>query len=73
VSTTAAAIAITINDRLESVPPGMSVSTLLEQMQVRSRAVAVEINGQLIPRESFASTPIDDGARIEIVTLAGGG
>lgn len=72
-NTTVAAITITINDRRESVPAGMSVLALLEQLQVRSRAVAVEINGQLIPRESFASTQIDEGARIEIVTLAGGG
>ncbi len=72
-SSSATAITVFVNDKTEAILPGMSVASLLEQLQIRSRAVAVEIDGQLVPREAFATTRIHDGARIEIVTIAGGG
>ncbi len=72
-SSSGTAITVSVNDKAESILPGTSVASLLEQLQIRNRAVAVEIDGELVPREAFAITQIDEGARIEIVTIAGGG
>ena len=37
------------------------------------RRVAVEVNGEVVPRRRHAEQPLADGDRIEIVTLVGGG
>jgi sulfur carrier protein ThiS len=35
--------------------------------------VAVELNGQVVPRAEFANVHLRDGDRLEVVTLVGGG
>lgn len=50
-----------------------TISDLLASFQVNARRVVVQMNGVIIPREEFGSTYLCDGARLEIVTLVGGG
>ena len=52
---------------------GTTVADLLEQMQMQPRYVAVERNRELIPRAVHAECMLEDGDRLEIVTLVGGG
>ena len=50
-----------------------TVRDLVAQLGLEGRAVAVEVNQELVPRRSHERTPLRDGDVVEIVTLVGGG
>ena len=50
-----------------------TIADLVTQLQLDLRKVAVERNLTIIPRSAYATTPINDGDRIEIVGFIGGG
>jgi sulfur carrier protein len=70
---TGAAVEIQVNDEQRNIDVGTTVADLLEQMQMQPRYVAVERNRELIPRAVHAECMLEDGDRLEIVTLVGGG
>ena len=63
----------TLNGQPETLDSATTLGQLLSRLELEPIRVAVEINEGLIPRRSFAQTPICDGDRVEIVTLVGGG
>lgn len=46
---------------------------LLEQLGMNPRLVAVEYNGEILHRQFWVDTKIQEGDRLEIVTIVGGG
>lgn len=66
-------IRVTINGERHGLPRGLTVRDLLERFSIDERHTAVERNRSLVPRASFATTPVEDGDAFEIVTLVGGG
>jgi sulfur carrier protein len=50
-----------------------SVAALLEGLALAGKRVAVELNGEIVPRSRYAETPLADGDRLEIVGAVGGG
>ncbi len=66
-------VRITLNGRPESVDGSPTVRDLLFQLKLAPIRVAVEINEDLVPRRSFAETPLREGDHVEIVTFVGGG
>jgi sulfur carrier protein len=46
---------------------------LLEQLGMNPRLVAVEYNGEILHRQFWEETEIQEGDRLEIVTIVGGG
>jgi sulfur carrier protein len=50
-----------------------NVEQLLTRRAIESRGVAVAIDGEVVPRSTWASTTVPDGASVEIVTAAAGG
>ena len=66
-------IKITVNDEAHELPGGSTVSDLLKNLGLDSRALAVEINHELKPRNLHDVTVITQGDVLEIVTLVGGG
>jgi sulfur carrier protein len=67
-------IRITVNGRAEECPAGTTVAALVARLEpARARACAVEVNLALVPRSRHAERRLDDGDRVEIVTLVGGG
>ena len=51
----------------------ITVAALLEGLGHKGKRVAVEKNGEIVPRSLHPSTPIANGDRIEIVVAVGGG
>ena len=49
------------------------VAALVAELGLDPRKVAVERNLEIVPRSTYAATPLADGDRIEIVTFIGGG
>lgn len=64
---------LTINGQKRQVDEGTSMEALLEQLGLKGRPVAVEVNGKLIRREERGNFVLREGDRVEIVTIVGGG
>lgn len=62
-----------VNGELRQLRDGMTVAELVEELGMRERRIAVEINLDIVPRSRHAQQPIVDGDRVEIVQAIGGG
>ncbi|HEX5091909.1 MAG TPA: sulfur carrier protein ThiS [Burkholderiales bacterium] len=51
----------------------LAVSELVSRLELQGKRVAVERNGEIVPKSAHASTLIADGDRLEIVAAVGGG
>ena len=67
------ATAIRLNGQPMDVPEGTSIDQLLAMTQIRTKLVAVEINLEIVPRESHGQRILRAGDEVEVVTLVGGG
>ena len=64
---------IIVNDQPYETAEASTVATLLEQLGLTGKPVAVEVNLQLVPRQRHAEHVLAGNDRLEIVTLVGGG
>jgi sulfur carrier protein len=64
---------ITVNGNTQSYDGPLAVSGLLERMALAGKKVAVERNGEIVPRGAHAATLLAEGDRLEIVVAVGGG
>ncbi len=64
---------IVLNGQWQHVPEQTTVDKLLEKMPSQNRRVAVEINGEILPRSRHVGYHLRNGDRIEIVQAIGGG
>ncbi len=67
------AIGVVVNGEALSLARGLAVAALLEQRGLAGKRVAVERNGEIVPRGLHARTVLAEGDRIEIVVAVGGG
>ena len=51
----------------------MALAELLQTMALAGRKIAVERNGEIVPRGAHGATQLADGDRLEIVVAVGGG
>ena len=49
------------------------LAPLLAELDLHPTRVAVERNGEIVPRDRYAATPLAEGDRVEIVQFVGGG
>ena len=68
-----AAMDIQLNGQPHALPHPGTLLALLQQHGLAERRVAVELNGEIIPRSRHAQTTLKDGDRVEIVHALGGG
>jgi len=66
-------VQITLNGQPRQVADGATVADLLEELNLSTRHVAVEVNVELVPRPKHAGHHLAEGDRVEVVTLVGGG
>ena len=66
-------IPITVNGRDVSIEREMPVDELLDTVDVPPNYLAVEINGEVVPREEHARHIVSANDAVEVVTLVGGG
>ena len=64
---------ITVNGAARPFDPGMSVADLVRDLALEGKRIAVELNGEIVPRSRYAETQLDAGDRLEIVGAVGGG
>jgi sulfur carrier protein len=66
-------IQLSVNGQVQRLEPGANVTQLLESLELAGKRVAVEKNGEIVPRSRYAGTRLADGDRLEIVVAVGGG
>jgi sulfur carrier protein len=66
-------IELSVNGELKRFDGGIDVARLLDSLQIAGKRIAVERNGEIVPRSRFAETPLANGDRLEIVVAVGGG
>lgn len=66
-------ITISVNGKPVSLESGATLSRLLDTLGLTGRKVAVERNGEIVPRSQHEASALADGDRIEVVVAVGGG
>jgi sulfur carrier protein len=66
-------IRITVNGAQRELPAPLTFAELLDELDLAGRRLAVERNGEIVPRSRFGESRLADGDRIEVVMAVGGG
>jgi sulfur carrier protein len=64
---------ITLNGEARQFSTVQTVADLLDVLQFTGKRLAVERNGEIVPKGLHAGTPLVDGDVLEIVVAVGGG
>jgi thiamine biosynthesis protein ThiS len=64
---------IKINGEEQEIADGLSLGSLLEELQIRPARVVVEHNRNIVPRDAYRATLLAEGDALEIVHFVGGG
>ena len=68
-----AELQLSVNGETHSMSGERTIAQLLGDLGVTAKHVAVELNGELVPRTQHADQSLTNGDCLEIVTLVGGG
>jgi len=66
-------IQVTVNGKAHRFERPVEVAALLSTLNLAGQKVAVERNGEIVPRSAHANTLLADGDQLEIVVAVGGG
>ena len=66
-------ITLVVNGKQVELEAPIPLVLYLEKLGVNPRAVAVEHNGEIVQRARFAAVVLEEGDRVEIVRMVGGG
>jgi sulfur carrier protein len=66
-------VQVSVNGEPRAVPAGTSVAQVVATVTQLATGVAAAVNGEVMPRRSWAAALVRDGDRIEIVTAVQGG
>jgi len=62
-----------LNGKPYAASPGLNVLALLQELQLNSQQVVVELNGRILTAGQLAQTALTKGDTIEIIQFVGGG
>jgi len=54
-------------------PPPATVADLVRALKLEGKRIAVERNGEIVPKSRYAQTKVNAGDRLEVVAAVGGG
>jgi thiamine biosynthesis protein ThiS len=66
-------IEILVNGESRRIESGATLESLLAELKLTPRLVAIEVNRELVPRAEHPRRKLRPGDQLEIVSLAGGG
>jgi sulfur carrier protein len=72
-STKLKVITVSINGVARQLLNSTSVAALIEEMGLAGKRIALERNGEIVPRSLFAAQQLADGDKLEVVVAVGGG
>jgi sulfur carrier protein len=53
--------------------PGVDLASVVEELGLKADRVAVELNGEIVRRTMWGSTPVQSEDKLEVVHFVGGG
>ncbi|MGL5065665.1 MAG: sulfur carrier protein ThiS [Microcoleus sp.] len=66
-------ITLQVNGDSHNCPSETLLPELLKQLNLNPRLIAVEYNGEILHKQFWETTQMQEGDRLEIVTIVGGG
>ena len=66
-------IQVTVNGAARRFDAPLDLASLLAKLEMAGKKVAVERNGEIVPKSAHARTLLADGDELEIVVAVGGG
>ena len=64
---------ISVNGEKKEIAEGLTITQLLEELNIRPGRVVIELNRDIVSREAYGSTILKEGDALEIVHFVGGG
>jgi thiamine biosynthesis protein ThiS len=69
----ATTVRVRINGKDRDVDAGLTVRSLIESLELHPSLVVVELNREILARDSYGETPVQAGDSLELVHFVGGG
>lgn len=66
-------IHIVLNGEITPLPAAMSCAGLIAHLSLTGKRVAIECNGEIVPKSRHDAQWLADGDRLELVVAVGGG
>jgi len=66
-------ISITVNGEHRQFEAPLSCAELIARLELAGKRVALERNGEIVPRSRYAEQALAEGDQLEIVVAVGGG
>ena len=66
-------INVTINGERREFERPLVITELVQTLGLTGKRIAIERNGEIVPRSEFGQRSVADGDRLEIVVAVGGG
>lgn len=67
------AMEILLNGQPKTLPDSLPLATLIDQLGFAGKRIAVERNGEIVPKSTYATVLLVSADRLEIVVAVGGG
>jgi len=64
---------IILNGNVRNVSDGLTTAELLDDLDLQDQRFAIEVNQEIVARSSFTTHELQDGDRVEIIQVIGGG
>ena len=64
---------VKLNGEPRELPDGSTIAQAVAELTAASSGVAAAVNGDVLPRGSWAATMLNDGDQVEVVTAVQGG
>lgn len=64
---------ILLNGEARQFPSPLTVAALVETLGYTGKRIAIERNGEIVPRGRHAEVTLSEGDKLEIVVAVGGG
>lgn len=62
-----------INGKKHDIKPGISISKMLEELNLSEDKVVVEVNINIVPKDKYSTWILNENDTIEVVSFVGGG
>lgn len=62
-----------INGQQQSYDGPLNLQQLVEKLALQNKRIAIEYNGEIIPRSRFPEHTLNEGDQLEIIMAVGGG
>ncbi len=67
------ALLLRVNGETRPCPEGLCLEAVLVSLGYQPRLVVVEFNGEILPRDRWATQSVGESDVLEVVTIVGGG